>query len=215
MHEAEQASRARSFPFITLILGGASIAVYYLWNKWNYHRAHRSFVFSEMNVLNLGNYQSIFLNPLSLEQNFFFYLNFPGLVYASYLLERSLGPRFLIGAYLLNCGVSALTTAIYHRQIGFKKVQQRGRVANSNGNITLFLTTLFATMAPSYRIYGGKSMATTIFFYYLTLFYCLLFFTRHIAASEYKYSRNDNETHYAAVVLGLALGFVMRARLRR
>jgi hypothetical protein len=68
-----------------------------------------------MNVLNQGNYQSILLNPLSFEQNFFFFLNFPGLVYASYLIERSLGSRFLLGAYLLDCGVSALTTALYHR----------------------------------------------------------------------------------------------------
>jgi hypothetical protein len=81
--------------------------------------------------------------------------------------------------------------------------------------VTLFLTSLFAAVAPQYRIYAGKSMATTVFFYYLTIFYGLLFFTQHIASTEYKYSRNDNETHYAAVALGLALGFAVRWRRLR
>ena len=76
-----------------------------------------------MNVLNLHNYQSILLNPISYEQNFFFYLNFPGLIYAAYIIEKAMGSRVLIGAYLMNCTVSALTTAFYHRQIGFKAVQ--------------------------------------------------------------------------------------------
>ena len=70
-----------------------------------------------MNVLNLHNYQSILLNPISYEQNFFFYLNFPGLLYAAYIIEKGMGSRVLIGAYLMNCTVSALSTAFYHRQI--------------------------------------------------------------------------------------------------
>jgi hypothetical protein len=188
--------------------------VYYLWGKWNYQRAHRSFVFSEMNVLANKNYQSIALNPISYEQNLFFYLSFPGLIYSSYLIERFLGFRYLLGAYVLNSFVSAGTTALYHREIGFKKVQQRGRIANNNGNSALFLSTLFATFLPQYRIYGGKHMATTLFFYYLPIFYCMLFFTKHIASTEYKYSRNDNETHYSAVVLGLMMGLLARRKLR-
>ena len=206
-------SKRGRFPLVTILIGGTSVSVYYLWNTWNYQRAHRSFVFSEMNVTAQGNYQSILLNPISFEQNFFFYLNFPGLLYASYLIERTLGSRYLAGAFLINCAVAALTTSFYHRQIGFKKVQQRGKIANSNGNGTLFITTLFSTLAPHYTIFKGGSMATTIFFYYLAIFYGLLFFTRHIAASEYKYSRNENETHYSAVALGLLLGFLARKML--
>ncbi len=113
--KGEQVVRKRFVPVGTLLLAGTSLTVYLLWNRWTYQRAHRSFVFSEMNVLNLGNAQSILLNPLSFESNFFFYLNFPGLVYASFLIERGLGTRFLIGAYLANCIVSAATTIIVHR----------------------------------------------------------------------------------------------------
>ena len=160
--------------------------MYYLWNTWNYQRAHKSFVFSEMNVLNLHNYQSILLNPISFEQNFFFYLNFPGLVYAAYIIEKSMGSRVLIVAYLMNCTVSALTTAFYHRQIGFKAVQQRGRIANNNGNAALFLSTLFAMVAPQYRVIAGKTMARSFFFYYIPVFYGILFFTKHIASTDYK-----------------------------
>lgn len=59
---------------------------------------------------------------MSYEKNFFFYLNVPGLLYASSLVERALGSRILLGAYIVNCIVAALTTALYHRQIGFKNV---------------------------------------------------------------------------------------------
>jgi hypothetical protein len=102
-------------PWLTLVLTGASITVYYLWNSWNYRLAHRSFVFSEMNVLNQKNYQSIFLNPISFERNFFFYMNLPGLVYSAWLIERYLGARTLATSYLLNSLFSAGATALYHR----------------------------------------------------------------------------------------------------
>ena len=105
-----------------MLIAGTSLTVFYLWNKWTYHQAHKSFVFSEMNVLNLGNYQSILINPVSFESNFFFYLNFPGLVYASFLIERGMGSRFLLAAYLANCLLAAGTTVVVHRQIGFRKV---------------------------------------------------------------------------------------------
>ena len=88
-------------------------------NVLSYHTIYKSYVIS-MN--GLGNYQSIFLNPVSYESNFFFYLNFPGLVYASFLIERGMGFRFLLAAYLANCLLSAATTVVYHRLIGFKKV---------------------------------------------------------------------------------------------
>jgi hypothetical protein len=61
-------------------------------------------------------------------------------------------------------------------------------------------------------------MATSFFFYYLPVFYSILFFTKHIAptGADYKGAPgNHNETHYAAVALGLALGVFFRGRLRR
>ena len=126
-----------------------------------------------------------------------------------------MGARVLIGAYLLNCAVSALATSFYHRQIGFRAVQQRGRIANNNGNATLFLSTLFAVIAPQYPVIAGKTMARSFFFYYIPVFYGILFFTKHIASTSYKYARNDNETHYSAVALGLLLGTLLRRKFRR
>jgi len=76
-----------------------------------------------MNVLNQKNYQSLILNPISFETNFFFYMNIPGLIYTAWLIERFMGAKTLIISYLMNCAVSAATTAFYHRQIGFRKVQ--------------------------------------------------------------------------------------------
>jgi hypothetical protein len=61
-------------------------------------------------------------------------------------------------------------------------------------------------------------MATSFFFYYLPLLYGILFFTKHISPSEADFKGapgNYNETHAAAVVLGLTLGMLMRRRLRR
>lgn len=82
-------------------------------------QCHSNFVFSETNFYNNTNYQSLFFNPLSFENGMFFWMNLPGLFYAGMLIERFVGPGALIGAYLLNCGVSGLTTAVYHRQMGW------------------------------------------------------------------------------------------------
>lgn len=95
------------------------------------------------------------------------------------MIEKFLGARVLLGAYLANSLVSAATTVYVHRKIGFHKVQQRGRFSNSNGNATLFFVSLFTAISPGYRMYAGKGLLTTIFFYYLTSFYYLLFFTNH------------------------------------
>ena len=119
--ENERSQRIR-FPFVTLALGLTSVAIHYKWNQWNSKRAERAFVFSEMNFLANRNYQSLFLCPLSFENNFFFYTNLPGLVYSAYLIEKHLGGRVLFGAYLLNCLASALTTVVVHRKIGYHKV---------------------------------------------------------------------------------------------
>ena len=69
----------------------------------------------------------------------FFYANLPGLIYSGLLIERVCGPAALLLGYLLNCGVSAAATTAVHRQIGYHKVQQRGRLSNTNGNMTLFM----------------------------------------------------------------------------
>jgi len=76
---------------------------------------------------------------------------------------------------------------------------------------------MFATIAPHYRIIAGKTMARSFFFYYLPAFYGILFFTKHISSgADYKGAPgNHNETHYAAVALGLTLGLIFRGWLRR
>ena len=165
------------------MLTGANLGIYYCWQTWNWRKAHLNFNFSETTFWNLGYYQTLFLCPLSFENNFFFYANLPGLIYSGLLIERHLGPAVLLGAYLTNCLVSAGTTTAVHRQIGYHRVLQRGRMANDNGNITLFLTTLFSVAAPNYAIYKGGSFATSFFFYYLLAFYGLLFFTQHLTLS--------------------------------
>ena len=173
-------------------------------------------MFTETNFYNLGNYHSLLLSPLSYENNFFFWLTLPGLLYSSFLIEKYLGAGVLVGSYLANCVVSAATTCVVHRQIGFHKVQQRGRVSNMNGNATLFFTTMFTAIAPSYRMFAGKHMATTFFFYYITGIYYLLFFTNHVTdpkMEQFKHAQNYNETHYASAVLGVVLGLLVRRRL--
>ena len=212
--EAEKAQKMR-FPFVTLLLTGTSIGIYYFWQKWTPRQCRINFVFTETNFYNLKNYHSILLSPLSYENNFFFYANLPGLLYSGILIERFLGARVLIASYLANCAVSAATTVAVHRQIGFHKVQQRGRFSNSNGNATLFFTSLFTSLAPGYRIYAGKSMLGTMFFYYLTSMYFLLFFTNHFmdTTKQFKHAQNHNETHYSAAGAGLLLGLLLRRRI--
>ena len=79
----------------------------------------------------------------------------------------------------------------------------------------MFLSTLFAMVAPQYRVIAGKSMARSFFFYYIPVFYGILFFTKHIASTAYKYSSNHNETHFSGVALGLILGTLLRKKFRR
>lgn len=50
-------------------------------------------------------------------------------------------------------------------------------MANNNGNATLFLTALVTALVPSYNIYQGRHMATTIPFWYLFVAYSLVYFT--------------------------------------
>ena len=107
---------------MTLALTGTSIYIYYQWGRMTPRQARSNFVFTETNFYNLGNYQSFFLCPLSYENGLFFGMCLPGLFYAGMLLEKILGPAAILGAYLLNCAVSAGTKTFVHRQIGFQKV---------------------------------------------------------------------------------------------
>ena len=112
---------------------------------------------------------------------------------------------------MLNALVSGLVRVLYHRQIGYKKVQQQGRFANYNGNIALFLTAAFTAMLPGYLAYNGKYMATKIPYFGIFLMYCMQVFLEH--DKQAKYSQNCNETHYSAVVLGGILGVFCRRYL--
>ena len=112
-----------------LATASAAYIYYWGWQKWNHLRAKRAFVFSEVNFLIHKNYHSLFLQPISWESEFFFYLNMPALFYASMLVERYLGMRTWVMAFTANCVTSALTQVAYQRHVGYKKYQRRGRMA--------------------------------------------------------------------------------------
>ena len=121
----EEAARKKhiKFPILTTLLCGTSIGIYYCWQNWTRRQCKVNFVFTETNFYNLGRYHCFLLSPLSFEHNFFFYSSLPGLFYSGMLIERYLGARWLLFAYLANCAVSAATTTYVHRKIGFHKVQ--------------------------------------------------------------------------------------------
>ena len=48
---------------------------------------------------------------------------------------------------------------------------------SNNGNATLFMLTFFTCLVPNYKIYQGAHMATTVYFYFITVAYCLMYFT--------------------------------------
>ena len=116
--------------------------------KWNYLKSQRAFVFSETNFLKNKNYHSLLLMPISFESEFFFYLNFPAMFYSGMLVEKYLGPKIFIGLYLANAVISGLTKVFHERQIGYRQVQRRGRMANNNGNISLFFMAFFSLFRP-------------------------------------------------------------------
>jgi hypothetical protein len=64
---------------------------------------------------------------------------------------------------------------------------------------------------PNYKIYSGIHMATTVYFYYILMAYCLMYFTqmRNIRKNVI-HARNDNETHYSGVASGAFLGWALR-----
>lgn len=111
--EQKKENQRMRFPFVSLLMAGTSIGIYQCWLNWNNLRSQRAFVFSETNFLKNKNYHSMILQPISFESEFFFYGNVPGLFYAGMLVERHLGMRLLVGAYLANCVLSAATSMIY------------------------------------------------------------------------------------------------------
>ena len=175
----------------------------------------------------MGRYQSFFLAPLSYENKFYFWLNLPGLFYASSLIEMSLGPAYLAGIYLFGCTASALTSVATHRHLGFKKVQQRGRLSNYNGNTTLFMVCLFSALFPHYQLYGGRTQATTAYFWWLAIAYGLVFFSNNGTTpweaanskdprkSSIMWGADYNETHISAVMSGVMLGLALRKRFKK
>jgi hypothetical protein len=42
----------RFFPFLSIILTGASCGTYYYWNKWDFKKSRKELVFTETNFLN-------------------------------------------------------------------------------------------------------------------------------------------------------------------
>ena len=210
--EQKQKDRQRrKFPFITLVLAGSTAFIHYFWNNWNFERAKRNFVFSEMNMLN-GNPQSALFYPISFEIPFYFVANIPGLLLSGFYIEKYFGSKILIGLFLANWWVSAITTAINHRRIGFAEVRRRGRMSNHNGNITLFLSSVLVGWNPNKIIYPGKRSLTTIYFYYIWIAYLIIYFTSVVSKDPKLRVRNYNETHVAGTLFGLALGILMKRR---
>ena len=57
-------------------------------------------------------------------------------------------------------------------------------------------------------------MATTFYFYYLLVAYCLIYFTQmQNFRKNVIHARNDNETHYLGLIIGGLLGIILRKRL--
>lgn len=95
---------------MTLLMTGAAAYIYFEgWQKWNFARARRTFVFSETNFFNNKNFACLFLQPISYESEFFFYTNLVPMIFSSFLVERHLGIFFWAGSYVVNCLTSALS----------------------------------------------------------------------------------------------------------
>lgn len=175
-------------------VGAAGYIYFEGWRNWNYAKARRTFVFSETNFYNNKNYACFFLQPISYESEFFFWVNVLPLFYASVLVERNLGVFYWGGAYLFNCSTSALSQIVYQRHIGYKEVQRRGRMSNNNGNLTLFFTSLFSAIAPHYRIFGGGQL-TTVYFWHILLAVMIIYFTGKSYTSP-SHGRHGKSTFY-------------------
>ena len=133
------------------------------------------------------------------------------------LIERYLGVFKLGGALLINSLVSALTTTIYQRKIGYREVRKRGRMANHNGNVTLFLVSFFSFIHPNYLLYSSKFQVANIYFWYILVIYGVMYFTNQYNFQKNKavIMQNSNETHYSGFLTGAILGTLFKRHLFR
>ena len=91
-------------------------------------------------------------------------------------------------------------------------------MSNTNGNITLFLSTLFAALAPGYKLLSTSIAGLSVYFYFIPLTYSILFFMEHMNMDDHRiavqrHAKNDNETHYVALGLGVLFGSALKFRL--
>lgn len=101
LYESNIHGDRRGFPIVTLLLVGTTTFIHYYWNHWNFERAKRNFVFTEMNAIQ-GNPHSAFLSPLSFEIPYYYFMNIPGLAISGFIIEKYLGSKVLLGLYLAN-----------------------------------------------------------------------------------------------------------------
>jgi hypothetical protein len=86
-------------------------------------------------------------------------------------------------------------------------------MSNNNGNISLFMTSLFTALAPNFRIYAGGKY-TTIYFWHLLAVVASIYFMSK-SYTDKGYGRHDNEIHYSAMATGLLMGALSRRRMIR
>ena len=193
---------------------GESLNIHKCWQTRNHKRAQNAFVFSEINFFRNKNYHCLLLQPLAFESQFHMLMNLPAMFYSGILIEKHLGIIYFIGIFIANCITSAGVQLWYQRQIGYRDYRRRGRMANFNGNISMFFISFLTGLLPNYKIYSGQKMATTFYFYYLLVAYCLIYFTQmQNFRKNVIHARNDNETHYSGLIIGGLLGIILRKRL--
>ena len=66
---------------------------------------------------------------------------------------------------------------------------------------------------PGYLLYQGSTMLRSVYFYYISLAYMLIYFTElNFGKHQYR-AKNHNETHIAGAIAGALLGLVLKKRL--
>lgn len=88
-------------------------------------------------------------------------------------------------------------------------------MTNHNGNATLFFASLFSFLLPNFKIVNGRSLITTVYFYFLLAGYSIVYFTKLLDLKGNVYTKPSNETHYQAIVLGAFLGIFCRRYLKK
>ena len=115
----------------------------------------------------------------------------------------------LLALVLGNAVLSAATTIIWDRQIGYKKKRQRGSISNNNGNLGLFLLCAFACKKPSHMLFNGKTILTKIPFIFLPMIFIMIYFQKFSDERSKVTARNFNETHIGAVFNALLLTLII------